>query len=93
MGSINLFCGILESVLSNSCKFAKYHVKIAWTLKIKQYFCKIDSKLIEVNRDLNRLKVVLAEKSTNKCFGEQLGKYSATVSNGTPTLARQVRTI
>ena len=33
------------------------------------------------NKDLNRLKVLLAEKKrTNKCLAEQLGKDPATVS-------------
>lgn len=37
---------------------------------------------MEENRDLNRLKVVLAdEKRTNKWLAEQLGKDPATVSN------------
>ena len=36
---------------------------------------------MEENRDLNRLKVVLADKKrTNKWLAEQLGKYPATVS-------------
>lgn len=38
------------------------------------------------NRDLNRLKVVLAEKKmTNKWLAEQLGKDQGTVSNGALT--------
>ena len=32
------------------------------------------------NRELNRLKVVLAEKKTNKWLGEQLGKDKTTIS-------------
>lgn len=37
------------------------------------------------NKDLNRLKVILAEKKrTNKWLAEQLGKDPATISNGVP---------
>ena len=32
------------------------------------------------NRDLNRLKVVLAERKTNKWLAEQLGKDQGTIS-------------
>lgn len=39
------------------------------------------------NKDINRLKVVLAEKKrTNKWLSEQLGKDQATVSNGAPIM-------
>lgn len=42
-------------------------------------------------KDINRLKVVLAEKKrTNKWLAEQLGKDPATVSNGAQTLLNQV---
>ena len=45
------------------------------------YLCAIKSKIMEENRDLNRLKVVLADKKrTNKWLAEQLGKDPATVS-------------
>lgn len=41
---------------------------------------------MEEKRDINRLKVVLAEKKrTNKWLAEQLGKDQATVSNGAQT--------
>lgn len=40
-----------------------------------------------MGKDLNRLKVVLAEKKkTNKWLAEQLGKDPATISNGAPTV-------
>lgn len=39
------------------------------------------------HKDLNRLKVVLAEKKrTNKWLAEQLGKDPATISNGAPIM-------
>ena len=42
---------------------------------INSFICKME------NKDLNRLKVVLAEKKkTNKWLAEQLGKYPATIS-------------
>ena len=42
---------------------------------INSFFCKME------NKDLNRLKVVLAEKKkTNKWLAEQLGKDPATIS-------------
>ena len=42
---------------------------------INSFICKME------NKDLNRLKVVLAEKKkTNKCLAEQLGKDPATIS-------------
>lgn len=44
------------------------------------YLCPIKKNIME-NRDLNRLKVVLAEKKiTNKWLAEQLGKDQGTVS-------------
>ena len=66
---------------SISCKENKYCAKIALTVKIKLYFCKITPKHMEEKRDFNRLKVVLADKKrTNKWLAEQLGKDPATVS-------------
>ena len=45
------------------------------------YLCTMKSNIMDGNRDLNRLKVVLAEKKrTNKWLAEQLGKDPATVS-------------
>ena len=41
---------------------------------INSFSCKME------NKDLNRLKVVLAEKKTNKWLAEQLGKDPATIS-------------
>ena len=41
---------------------------------INSFICKME------NKDLNRLKVVLAEKKTNKWLAEQLGKDPATIS-------------
>ena len=47
----------------------------------KQYLCTLKFIFMEENRDLNRLKVVLADKKrTNKWLAEQLGKDPATVS-------------
>lgn len=44
------------------------------------YFCRVKSIEDIENKDLNRLKVVLAEKKrTNKWLAEQLGKDPATV--------------
>ena len=43
-----------------------------------------------MNKDINRLKVVLAEKKrTNKWLAEQLGKDPGTV-NGVPTLCNRI---
>ncbi len=48
---------------------------------INLYLCGIKLLRMEDNRDLNRLKVVLADKKrTNKWLAEQLGKDPATVS-------------
>ena len=45
------------------------------------YLCKQNIYLNMANRELNRLKVVLAEKKkTNKWLGEQLGKDKTTIS-------------
>ena len=45
------------------------------------FLCTIKLIQMEENRDLNRLKVVLADKKrTNKWLAEQLGKDPATVS-------------
>lgn len=50
-------------------------------LNLNLYLCTIKFILMEENRDLNRLKVVLADKKrTNKWLAEQLGKDPATVS-------------
>lgn len=47
----------------------------------KQYLYNLKFIFMEENRDLNRLKVVLADKKrTNKWLAEQLGKDPATVS-------------
>jgi len=47
----------------------------------KLYLCIQKLIYMEENRDLNRLKVVLADKKrTNKWLAEQLGKDPATVS-------------
>ena len=41
--------------------------------------------------DINRLKVVLAEKKrTNSWLASELGKNPATVSNGVPTVHSQI---
>lgn len=52
-------------------------------------------KAINMNKDINRLKVVLAEKKrTNKWLAEQLGKDPATVSKWcTNTLQPNVETM
>lgn len=45
------------------------------------YLCKQNIYLNMANRELNRLKVVLAEKKkTNKWLAEQLGKDKTTIS-------------
>lgn len=45
------------------------------------YLCTMKSNIMDGNRDLNRLKVVLADKKrTNKWLAELLGKDPATVS-------------
>lgn len=45
------------------------------------YLCTMKSNIMDGNRDLNRLKVVLADKKrTNKWLAEQLGKDPATIS-------------
>ena len=45
------------------------------------YICTMKSNIMDGNRDLNRLKVVLADKKrTNKWLAEQLGKDPATIS-------------
>lgn len=45
------------------------------------YLCKQNIYINMANRELNRLKVVLAEKKkTNKWLGEQLGKDKTTIS-------------
>lgn len=50
-------------------------------MREKHYFCTIYLLNNMENKDLNRLKVVLAEKKrTNKWLAEQLGKDPATVS-------------
>lgn len=62
-------------------------------LKKKSYLC---SKIeFVMNKDINRIKVVLAEKKrTNKWLAEQLGKDPATVSKWcTNTLQPNVETI
>lgn len=46
-----------------------------------QYICLIRNTYIEMSKDINRLKIILAEKKkTNKWLAEQLGKDQATVS-------------
>lgn len=63
------------------CNFSKYHAKSARNLDLNLYLCTIKLIQMEENRDLNRLKVVLADKKrTNKWLAEQLGKDPATVS-------------
>lgn len=50
-----------------------------------------NSYLNMANKELNRLKVVLAEKKrTNKWLGEQLGKDKTTISKWVPILANQI---
>lgn len=47
----------------------------------KHYLCKMTNPFCMGNKDLNRLKLVLAEKKhTNKWFAEQMEKDPATVS-------------
>ena len=73
--------GITSEKSSICCKFNKYHVKNARSMEKKQYLCILKFIFMEENRDLNRLKVVLADKKrTNKWLAEQLGKDPATVS-------------
>ena len=44
-----------------------------------------------MNKDINRLKVVLAEKKrTNKWLAEQLGKDRELFRNGVPTLCSPI---
>ena len=54
----------------------KFQIKIVCLhIYINSFSCKME------NKDLNRLKVVLAEKKkTNKWLAEQLGKDPATIS-------------
>lgn len=53
---------------------------ISIVFNVFYYLCPIKKNIME-NRDLNRLKVVLAEKKiTNKWLAEQLGKDQGTVS-------------
>lgn len=50
-------------------------------MKCFLYFCGIKPYMMEGNKDLNRIKVMLAEKKrTNKWLAEQLGVNAATVS-------------
>ena len=45
------------------------------------YFCNIKYKYVRMERKINRIKVMLAEKGkTNKWLSEQVGKDPATVS-------------
>lgn len=63
------------------CNFSKYHAKSARNLDLNLYLYTIKLIQMEENRDLNRLKVVLADKKrTNKWLAEQLGKDPTTVS-------------
>ena len=59
------------------------------------YFCIIKQLYTDMNKDINRLKVVLAEKKrTNKWLAEQLGKDPATVSKWcTNTIQPNVETL
>ena len=51
----------------------------------------LNSHLNMANKELNRLKVVLAEKKkTNKWLGEQLGKDKTTYQNGVLILVSQI---
>ena len=71
----------MSEKFSICCKFNKYHAKNACSLNLNLYLCAIKLKQMKENRDLNRLKVVLADKKrTNKWLAEQLGKDPATVS-------------
>lgn len=60
-----------------------------------RYFCIIKQLYTDINKDINRLKVVLAEKKrTNKWLAEQLGKDPATVSKWcTNTIQPNVETL
>ena len=52
-----------------------------YSLRLQCFLLTLLNKKIMENRDLNRLKVVLAEKKiTNKWIAEQLGKDQGTVS-------------
>lgn len=63
------------------CKFNNYHAKSARSLDLNLYFCTVKLVQMEENRELNRLKVVLADKKrTNKWLAKQLGKDPATIS-------------
>jgi len=59
-------------------------IKYSSGLRILLYLCTIKFNalsLMEKNKDLNRIKVMLAEKKrTNKWLAEQLGKDPATIS-------------
>lgn len=59
------------------------------------YFCITKQLYIDMSKDINRLKVVLAEKKrTNKWLAEQLGKDPATVSKWcTNTIQPNVETL
>ena len=47
----------------------------------KVYLCIVINEIVEMGKDLNRIKVVLAEKKrTNKWLAEQLGCAPTTVS-------------
>lgn len=63
-------------------------------LLIYRYFCKTNYKYNDMS-DINRLKVVLAEKRrTNKWLAEQLGKDQGTVSKWcTNTLQPNLKTL
>ena len=60
-----------------------------------RYFCIIKQLYTDMSKDINRLKVVLAEKKrTNKWLAEQLGKDPATVSKWcTNTIQPNVETL
>lgn len=50
-------------------------------IRLNSYFCIESTSFKMRNQDLNRLKVVLAEKKrTNKWLAEQLGKDQTTIS-------------
>ena len=50
-------------------------------LKENEYICVAREKSLKMNKDINRIKVVLADKKrTNKWLAEQLGKDPGTVS-------------
>ena len=46
------------------------------------YFCKRYSKIINMNNDINRLKIVLVEKTSSKRFAEQLRNAQGLFLNG-----------